>query len=374
MRILQVVEAVDPKMGGVAEGTFQQAKELISRGHEVEILTGEETPVKRFEDIGAKHTACSPVFKPWRWTPETKRWLNANIDRFDAVILRGLWQHPMLAARQAAVRAGVPCVLFCHGMMDPYFLRTPRQKLIKRLYWSLFEGKTAHSVKAIIFTAELEEKLARETWDLDGVDSALGYGIEDPHDADRADTFCKKHNLKPGEYLLYMSRIHPKKGLDMLIKALAKLDDSTRPVLAICGDDSGAHADELKALAAGNTSIRWCGFASGAEKREVIANSQAMILPSHQENFGIIVVEAMALGRPVLTTNRVNIWREVESNEAGLIEDPTQKGTDQLLERFFSMSVDEREQMGENARNLFCRRFEVKAAVDKLLEVLESPK
>jgi glycosyltransferase involved in cell wall biosynthesis len=111
----------------------------------------------------------------------------------------------------------------------------------------------------------------------------------------------------------------------------------------------------------------------GVMKQGALASTDAFVLPSHQENFGISVVEALAAGVPVLISNRVNIWREIDADRAGYIESDDLAGTTRLLQRWIETPPAERETMRQNARNCFEQRFAIDRAVDSLLRILSEP-
>jgi glycosyltransferase involved in cell wall biosynthesis len=111
----------------------------------------------------------------------------------------------------------------------------------------------------------------------------------------------------------------------------------------------------------------------GAMKQGALASADAFVLPSHQENFGISVVEALVAGVPVLISNRVNIWREIDADRAGYVESDDLTGTTRLLQRWIDTAPMERETMRQNARNCFEQRFAIDRAVDSLLRILSEP-
>jgi glycosyltransferase involved in cell wall biosynthesis len=108
----------------------------------------------------------------------------------------------------------------------------------------------------------------------------------------------------------------------------------------------------------------------GEMKQGALASAEAFILPSHQENFGMAVVEALAAGLPVLISDRVNIWREIDADRAGYVESDDIAGTTRLIQRWIATPAAEREAMGRNARSCFERRFKIERAVDSLLQIL----
>ena len=118
--------------------------------------------------------------------------------------------------------------------------------------------------------------------------------------------------------------------------------------------------------------ITWTGLLQGDLKWGAIAAADAFILPSHQENFGIAVAEALATGTPVLISNKVNIWREILEDEAGFVEDDTREGTGRLIKRWLSSETGSWETMGRNAQSCFRNRFEIHKAAESLIEVIGS--
>src|SRR5262249_42924989 len=116
------------------------------------------------------------------------------------------------------------------------------------------------------------------------------------------------------------------------------------------------------------------GMLQGELKRAALAVADAFVLPSHQENFGMAVVEALAIGLPVLISNRINIWREVDQDRAGYVEPDDFSGTTRLLQRWIAAPEDVRAGMRANARRCFEQRFKINKAVDSLLEVLNDPR
>jgi glycosyltransferase involved in cell wall biosynthesis len=121
-------------------------------------------------------------------------------------------------------------------------------------------------------------------------------------------------------------------------------------------------------------SIVFPGMLTGDVKWGALSAAEAFVLPSHQENFGIAVAEALACGTPVLISNKINIWREIEADGAGYVENDDLRGTTNLLNRWLATSEPLRAQMRENARKCFALRFEIDRATDSLLSVLANPR
>ena len=134
---------------------------------------------------------------------------------------------------------------------------------------------------------------------------------------------------------------------------------------------------ELQAREFANTSdakevpITWTGMLHGDFKWGAFWAADAFILPSHQENFGIAVAEALSTGTPVLISDKVNIWREIKEDKAGFIEEDTLEGCLKLLQRHLAAQGDEWDKMRQNARTCFLNRFEITKAAESLLGVIQ---
>lgn len=366
MKILQVAEAVHPSFGGIAEGIYQQGLELRLQGNQVDVVSGDSEPVQRLCQEGGSHFAFNPTQPKWRWSRELRNWLYQNVASYDIVVLNGLWMGPIYEAGRAARRAKIPYVVMPHGMLDPYFLRSPRQKAVKKLYWAMLEGKTMKGARGLFFTAQAEEEKARASYPLSGVRSwQVGYGIRDP-ERHPVESSTDEEGVK----LLFMSRVHPKKGLDLAIEAMKGTPKDVS--LDVCGDGDPHYCADLQRLAAPlGGRVRWHGFTSGEEKWRKIEGCGAMILTSHQENFGVIVAEAMSCGKPVLISREVNIWREIVEDRAGLVCDDSVESARQMIEAFSRMPDEERIEMGRRARGSFLNRYTIQRSAARFEAALK---
>lgn len=368
MRILQVAEMLDPVHGGVAEGVYQQSVELLRLGHEVEVLSAEAEQVARFASHDIPHHAFAPTKEAWRFSPETMPWLMANVKRFDAVIINGLWMHPIHAAAKACAKLGVPYYVMPHGMMDPYFKSTAKKKLVKDIYWALFEKATFRHCRKVLFTTQAELDLASEAYPIGYCEkTVVGYGIVDPAPfaVGATSDVLSKFGLKSGEYDLFMSRVHPKKGLDLLVESIKDVGSK----LVIAGNNQSDYAEEIRHRICElgvEDQIVWAGFIGGADKWSLLKNARSMVLPSHQENFGIIVAEACSLEVPVLVSRKVNTFTEIESAGAGVICDDTVESTKEAWKAVAGLSADAK----SNARKCFEQNFQIESCTKRFLEAI----
>jgi glycosyltransferase involved in cell wall biosynthesis len=182
------------------------------------------------------------------------------------------------------------------------------------------------------------------------------------------------------ECLLFLGRVHVKKGNDLLFEAFAEVlraaagkPGTDKWHLIIAGPNDHAYGEEMKALAQrlGLASrVTWTGMLTGDLKWGAFYNAEAFVLPSHQENFGIAVAEALACRLPVLISDKVNIWREIADDGAGLVENDDLPGTVSLLTRWLSLPPDERAAMRDRAGRCFAQRFHVDRSAQGLIDVL----
>jgi glycosyltransferase involved in cell wall biosynthesis len=275
-------------------------------------------------------------------------------------------------------------VVFTHGMLDPWFKRQyPLKHLKKWLYWPWADYRVLRDAAAVLFTSEQERLLARESfWLYRARERVVKYGTSGP--ADEASTQIEAFRsrfpeLADKRFLIFLGRVHPKKGADLLLQAFAQVLQSRRDgalpevQLVMAGPDDHPYAQELKRLAGTlgiSERVTWTGMLQGDLKWGALRSAEAFVLPSHQENFGIAVAEALACGTPVLISREVNIWREVTADQAGLAAADTVDGTTELLSAWGKLTQAERDQMRANARGCFEERFHIERAADSLVEVI----
>lgn len=390
--LLHIIATVDPRGGGPIEGVVQQAKLRAQENYEVHIASLDPPNSPVLKNYPIKVHALGEIrdnepawlrYLPWRhyrYEPHAVRWLKANIRNYDVVVVNGIWNYSALAARRALVGSGIPYAVFTHGMLDPWFKKTyPLKSFLKQLFWLFCEGPLLNNANAVLFTTEEERVVSKNAfWPYHLRERVVGYGTGDVQgDAEKqvAAFRASMPALGNNKFLLFLSRIHPKKGCDMLVKAFAAVQTLDPALhLVIAGPDQVGWKAALQGIAEQHgiaDKIHWPGMLSGDLKWGAYRSAEAFVLPSHQENFGIVVAEAMACGRPVLISNKVNIWREIEASDSGIVEGDTEEGTKRLLTRFLSMTSEARDKMGAAARKTFIEKFEMKRAIVEINAILE---
>lgn len=378
-RILHVIASADPEGGGPIEGIRQIAKALEVYGHEIHLASCDPPDAPWLSQIPLKLHPLGPARTKYGYTPRLIPWLLEHGPSFDAVIVNGIWQYNSLATRKAMRKLGRPYVVFTHGMLDPYFKRAfPLKHLKKWLYWPWGEYRNLRDAAAVLFTCEDERVLARQSfWLYKANERVVNYGTAGPGEdrEGQVEAFLSEYpHLRDRRFLLFLSRIHPKKGCDLLIKAFARVaaqDPELR--LVIAGPDQVGWQAELMRLAKSlgvEGRIDWTGMLAGDKKWGAFHACEAFVLPSHQENFGIVVAEALACSRPALITDRVNIWREIKEDGAGLVGSDTEDSVAAVMAKWLQLSESERAAMGQRARACFEKRFQIENAARSLLDVL----
>ncbi len=377
---LHVIHSLHPRWGGPGEGVKQLARSARSLGQRVEIATFEPVSEELARQYDCPVHYVGPAFFKYGYARQFRSWLDRNAARFDAVVVNGIWQYHSYCVWQALRNSPIPYYVFTHGMLDPWFRRRyPLKHLKKLLYWPWAEYRVLRDARAVLFTTEEERQLARGSFSLYRANEVVvGYGIQAPPEnrQEHLEAFLDSHpELKGKRCFLFLGRLHEKKGCDLLIEAFAQVareDSSLR--LVIAGPDERGLRSSLSSRAERlgiAHAITWTGLLQGSLKIGAIAAAEVLVLPSHQENFGIVVAEALACGVPVLVSNRVNIWREVVEDHAGLVADDTVPGTTRMLRDWLDMSAAGRERVARNARECFKRRFQSDIAARNLLAVIE---
>jgi glycosyltransferase involved in cell wall biosynthesis len=373
LKVLQLVQTLDPSAGGVAQAVIMLSHALVRLGHEVEVVTLDEPGSSWLENIELRAHPLGAGLTNYRYSKHLLPWLRAHGGEYDCAIVHGIWQYLSFAAWRRYGGTPVPYYVFPHGMLDPWFKRTfPLKHLKKWLYWPWSEYRVLRDARAVIFTSEEERREARKSfWLYRAREVVVPLGVAAPPATGSKNVFLEKQTALRGKRnFLFLGRLHPKKGCDLLIDAFAQVANSDW-CLVLAGPDQIGWERELRARAAQNRQIILAGMLEGEMKRGAFAAADAFILPSHQENFGMSVVEAMSFGVPVLISNRVNIWREIEADGAGYVENDDLLGTTRLIERWLGTNEQEKASMRENARKCFCSRFEINRTAELLVRVLQ---
>ncbi|XPM55966.2 MAG: hormogonium polysaccharide biosynthesis glycosyltransferase HpsP [Leptolyngbya sp. IPPAS B-1204] len=337
LRVLQIVPSLSLVYGGPSQMVLGLSKSLAAQAIDVTILTTDangdtgqtplDVPLDRAvlqDGYQIRYFHCSP-FRRYKFSPLLLNWLVDHAHEYDIAHIHALFSPVSSAAAAIARWKKLPYILRPLGTLDPADLQ--KKKQLKRLYAALIERPNLAGAAAVHFTSDQEAKVS-ERFGTVTRDVVLPLGVELPNIAEpiQKDQIRSQLGLPLDQPLvLFMSRIDPKKGLDLLLPALEQLlaeGVEFHFVLAGANPQDPNYENQIRAQVQASP-LAHCttmtGFVTGAAKAQLLQAADLFVLPSYYENFGIAVAEAMALGVPVIVSDQVHIWQEIAQAEAGWI-------------------------------------------------------
>ena len=395
MRLLHIIASVDPAGGGPIEGIVRQdAACATATAFGVREIVTLDPPDASFlkgyplmvHAIGLPRSGSRLLWRRalehWRYSSAFVPWLRANLGHYDAVIVNGLWNYAAFGAARVLPGGPTPYFVFTHGMIDPWFRLTyPLKHLAKQAFWLAGEGRLLAGARSVFFTCEEERRKARgQFWGYGPYnETVVGYGASAPPPRTPVlDAAFRAAAPRLGDrpYLLFLSRIHRKKGCDLLIEAFARAAHDYPGIdLVMAGPDQTGLRPELEALAERRgvaSRVHWTGPVYGDAKWGAMYGADAFALPSHQENFGIAVAEALGCGTPVLISDQIDIWREIETAGAGFVGPDTVDGTEAVLRQWLAKDKPARVRSATAAKTLFSEQFDVARTGPALIEAIRA--
>jgi glycosyltransferase involved in cell wall biosynthesis len=357
MRLLHVVPTYLPawRHGGPILAVHGLCRALVERGHEVTVLTTDvhaggrlDVPLGEPVRIDGVEVRYFPVRWPRRLyrSPALRRAARTLMSRFDLLHLHSVFLWPTSAAARAAERAGVPYVVSPRGMLVPDLIAR-RGRWRKRAWMLLAERRTLARAAALHATSELEADEAARL----GLHLPPVFVVPNGVDIPPADAETPRE-----PFLLFLGRVSWKKGLDRLIPALAHCRGVE---LKIAGNDEEGLRPELERRA-GETGVAgrvaFLGLVAGEEKASLLRRAAILVLPSRSENFGNVVLEAMAAGCPVAVTAEVGLAATVRETGSGIVVDGEPARLGEALRELMA-DATRREDMGRRGACAAAERF-----------------
>lgn len=390
LRVLQIVPSISLVYGGpsqmvrgLAAALAQQSSDHIQT---VTVITTDsngdvdEAPLDvplgqpvREHGYDTIYFRCAP-FRRYKFSTDLLSWLWANADNYDIAHIHALFSPISTAAATVCRWKKLPYIMRPLGTLDPADLA--KKKQLKQIYAALFEKQNLAGAAAIHFTSELESKVS-ERFGTTTPDMILPLGVALPtlpeKEISKAEVREKFGISSDHPILLFMSRIDPKKGFDLLLPALNKLYERDRPFhFLLCGanpqdrDYENNIREQIKASPWAKRATL-CGFIAGELKAQVLSAADCFVLPSYYENFGIAVAEAMAAQIPVVISDQVHIWPAIQQSEAGWVV-PTE--VDALAEALMVAVGEEKERSrrGQNAQRCAKENYSWDAIAQRLCQ------
>ena len=381
VKILHVIPSVASRYGGPSRAVVEMCRALEARGVDVLIATTDADGTGRLDvKIGEQvyFENVPAIFFPRQWSEAFKysrplaQWLQSHVAEFDVVHIHAVFSHASLAAAAACRKQGVPYVVRPLGTLDPWSLQ--QKQLKKRLFWQLGVQKMLKGAAAIHYTTQAEQELAEGSLGISG-GVVIPLGIETHLLNERAVSKEREEKCLPSikpPYVLVMSRLHQKKGLEVLLPAflsLVKKPEFAKWQLVLAGEGESAYVASLKSLVksgGGNGNVVFAGWLEEAQRENALRDASLLALTSYQENFGLCILEALAEGVPVVISSDVNLAKDIADAKAGWITKVDVAG----LERTLSEAMADKEQ--RFMRGLAGKAFSQNFTWENIAEKLES--
>jgi glycosyltransferase involved in cell wall biosynthesis len=382
MRIVHIIPYMHPAAGGPPVVVDRLSCELAARGHDLRVLTtdlfsGSDSEWTNSPDRPYEMSVFPTVAgNGYGFSPRLWKAIRRAVQDCDIVHVHTLWTFASLAAERACVRARTPFLVMPHGMLDPYSMR--RGWVKKQGYGRLLEWPLLRKARGICYTHPEEQRLASLTCRELPFGHIVELGAEPAPATPRAELraeFVARYPILTGKtVVLFLGRLHPKKGLDLLIPAF-EIVHRERPEahLLLVGPGPTDYVESIGAEIAKRgleRQITLTGPLYGRDKWAAQAASDLFVLPSYQENFAISVVEALRSGLPVVLSRRVNLWNDIVEAGAGRECELDVQGLAATLARCLE-DADWRRSAAQAGEALLERRFNWEATAERLESIYE---
>ncbi len=372
LKVLHVIPAIASRYGGPSQAVYTMCRALQAQGIDLLIATTNadgdaELPVVLSETVVYQDVPtiffARQFSEALKYSRPLAEWLDQHVCDFDVVHIHAVYSHACIAAARACQKHGVPYIVRPLGTLDPWSLKQKRFR--KQLFWHLGVKQMLRRAAAIHYTTAEEKRLVEYGLGLlngmvipNGIDLTDALRYRDCQGAaDLSLATASSRSRYRNNYVLALSRIHPKKGYELLIETFAALKKQVAFSdwqLIVAGDGEAEYVGQLKSLAERNGlngDARFVGWLEGESKYAALKDAALMVLPSYQENFGISLVEAMACGVPVLVSPHVNLAPEIKEAGAGWIAELNHEDFANVLAEALG-NEQERKCRGERGRQL----------------------
>ncbi len=364
MRCLAIATTVVSESDGLSIAVLGLSRALGAIGHQVRLMSVD--PVRLPDSIGFQHDPkrVARILRVGARSPEFNRALHSAVPSHDVVHVHGLWRFPGIEAARVARSSRTPLVLSVHGMLTREALRI--SPLTKKAFWNLIQAEACRAASVVHATSCQEFQAIRSHGIMQPV-AILPVGVEAPANEDV--------RSPRGKTVLYLGRIHPIKGLDVLLAAWSRLKRSGFGdwTLRIVGPEGSTGYRRLLDRHIHEESVpgvEFRGAVTGAEKWREYRGASIMVLPSRSENFGITVAESLSVGTPVITTDQTP-WEDLPSVGCGWCVPLSAESIESALRQAMSLGEKERSLMGMRGQIWISNRYSWPKVAAGMAEVYE---
>lgn len=386
MRILQIIPSISLVYGGPSQMVRGLSAALAKQGVDVTILTTNSNgdrgqppldvplnqPVEE-EGYQVRYFPCSP-FRRYKFSLNLLNWLKQHSSEFDLAHIHALYSPVSTASATICRSQKLPYILRPLGTLDPADLQ--KKKQIKKIYTTLLERPNIAGSAAIHFTSQEEANIS-ERFGVKTKDLVIPLGVTLPEIQDDPEQLLANLNINlQHPVILFMSRIEPKKGLNILIPALEKVLEkhiNFQFILAGSNPQDPEYEAKIKQQIQQSTLAKKTiitGFVTGTVKTALLKVADLFVLPSYYENFGIAVAEAMATGTPVVISKGIYIWEDVEQAQAGWVGNNNIDEIANLIE-IALQNPQERQRRGLNAQNYALQYYSWDAIAQQMIQAYQ---
>lgn len=363
MRIVHSISGLNTSSGGPSLSTWSLVNGLRQLGIDAEIVSyrpPKETDIMIGEDVFI-HGLPSPAYRRFGYSSVLNNFLKNN--PYDVYHGHGLWQYPVHAMAKAAYRFKKPYIISPRGMLHPEAIH--KSDIFKKIALSLYQWKDLNNANALHATSMQEVEFIKQLG-LSNPIALVPNSIELPKNVYSS---LQNKNKRIG----FIGRFVPIKNLDILVAAWAKIERKYDFIeLVLMGNGPEDYKATLEALCKKLMikKVVFTGFLTGDDREKVLSTLSYLVLPSKSENFGMVVIEALARGIPVIASKGTP-WEELNSHHAGwwieIGEDPLV----QTLIEALSLSDNERQEMGKNGRKLVEKKYSIEAAARQMITLYD---
>ena len=379
LNVLHVTPSMSPTWGGPTVAVSELASELARQGVNCEIVTtrGYRVGIDQISSPGVPIYSFDTGFPARFWTaysPELSRFLNENADRFDLIHIHQVWHYPVYAAFRSARKNKLPCVLTIRGELSDWGLR--QKALKKRIYRLVLLDRMLQNVSMLHALTRAEKdlvvKLGYETPVVvapNGIETAPFEALPAP-----AEFINRFPVLKGKRIILFLGRLHAKKGLDILARSFSTIAKRFEDVvLLVVGPNKFGTQEKMEAILSSEDLLGrtvFTGLLTGEDKLAAFSCADLFVLPSHSEGFANAVLEAMAARLPVVITKGCE-FPEVSEHEAGLIVESDEGPITEAISLLLSNAVLCK-RMGQQGHKLVTKRYSWQATAAIMVNLYQA--
>ena len=379
MKLLSVIENISDEYGGPANSLpnlLNALKDSFSIESVVYSIARDENEKNEFlQRYSIPWIKCDPkLFTKLQYSSELKSRLKQDIKKGDIIFSNNLWNYPSYLSDRLSREKSVAHIISIRGTLYPWSLS--QGKFRKKLAWYLFQKRALQRANLIHVTCKEELKALREL----GITTPAalvphGINFNDyqtlPNKSDAKDGLSLDHGQK---YFLFMSRLHKKKGLDMLLDVWYECSEKhPNWTLLIAGPDYGNYKEKIEDLELNSGQkcrVKLLGMLKGENKRKALSASEFFVLPSYSENFGVVIGEALAAGLPTLTT-RGTPWNSINEFSCGQQIELNKVNLTKALDDMLLLDENELVTMSSNAKKLIKEKYSWHTQAEKFSKALE---